>query len=553
MKKYYCFLAITWMALFSACSPSTEGTRYIPKDAIAVMNVNGSKLGTKIAWDLLFSGDWFKKSHHDDKSNEKDKIGLDQSGIDLMSNFYCYALPDQRLQNGSVKIVAIVPLNSRTKWEAFLKDNFSGIAIKNENKISIANLNENMVAGWNGKTAIVAMTPQSRYGTNFSSDNAVAGILHQEVLDAFNIDKSENITKNDKFALLQQEHYDVSLWVNYERMTQSMPVGQMGPASMIAGQSSFTKDAYLLAGANFDKGRITGEFKYYPNPSMAGIMKQLIADKYDDDLLKRLPGGQLAAVLSYHINPQGIRSMLDTMGTTAIINDEIQDDGLSVQGLLDIFTGDILCAVTDVKMETKTQSYTISGETQTYTYKDPSANWMVAFKIKNQPSLDKLIQLGLQNGMISVVGDNLFQVPNTKVLLSEKNGYALITANQDDLNTFYAGNSNAMQSLPDDIKNNPMYLYIDARQLANIYAGPDAGNDPDEAALHNEMKNLLEKIVGYGGKMEGDHSSFRLNIDFTNKSDNSLMQILKLAGKVRKLQDKEDTATLPIPDTAVVY
>ncbi len=49
----------------------------------------------------------------------------------------------------------------------------------------------------------------------------------------------------------------------------------------------------------------------------------------------------------------------------------------------------------------------------------------------------------------------------------------------------------------------------------------------------------MESVIAYGGKVEGDHSSFHFEINFQNKDENSLMQLINFSKKVMEANKKE--------------
>lgn len=523
-KKPLLLALLAFVIFISSCSKPGNGTQYIPKDATIVLTVNGNKIGKKIAWASLWSGDLFKDMKLDSAEN---------MGIDMMNTFYAYALPDQRLP-ASTKLVMIIPLSNTKDWQQFLKKKFSNVTTQDEGGITISSLQDNMVEGRKGNTAIMVMALSS------GVSEEATGWLKDEVKKAFTLKKEDNIGNNEKFKELVGKNYDAGIWINQERMSQSIPGTNMGAGGILAGQQRFAKDAYVIGGLNFEKGSIHAEATYYTNPTMSGILQKLTPEKYDDDLLKRLPGGQLAGVLSYHFNPAGISAMIDTMGYSGMINSQLQEQGLTIDGILSAFTGDFAAGISDIKMVTHSYSneyYGTDNDMQNYTYDEPDGNWLISFKIKDEAALDKLIQLGLQNEILSVKGDHLFLANG--VYVSTKDGYGVISSKQETIQSFFASAGNVPALIPSEVKSNPLGIYVDYKQLAPFFKPSDHALPKEKEAM-SAAQNFVDNITMYSTRFSSNHSDLKLEATFKNKEENSLLQIIKLVVLFTDAQKESD-------------
>jgi len=502
-----CIIGIGF-ALLSACNVAADRKKYIPADAIAVVSLNGSKLGKKIAWEVLFSGDLFKNLKSDDIKN---------TGIDLMNSFYVFALPDQRLTD-KLKFVVIIPLNNQKEWAAFLKTKFPGLQETTEDGFQRATLQDNLIAGWNNKTALLVISP-GNYGFEESNTTAIL----QETLDAtLKMDEKDAVTSNEQFQLLQKDNFDLGFWINYERLSQSMPQNAMGMAAAFTAQSTFTRDAYMTGGINFEKGKISGDFKYYSNPSMQGIMKQLITENHNDDLVKRIPPGKVAAVINYHINPMGIRSMLDTLGTITFLNDALESQGLSIDGILQCFTGDFLFSAADVMSNVILDTFSFNGQTDTFTRKETSANWMLSFKVADQQAMERLLQKFIDEEIIIQETENLYSIKGSQTLLALSDGYAVLTAKEQNIRHFFSGPGAPRADIPAEVIYNPMGIFIDWTAMS-----PVLDSRFGSLSASGKMQALPTNMVFYGGAMKNDFAEMHMDINFSQKEENSLFQIIR--------------------------
>lgn len=518
------FLLVAVMLLLSACNNSSERVNYIPAEAVAVLKINTLQIGKKVAWESLTSGALFR-----DRDSAFD---LEKTGIDVVNVFYAYGVADQRLAN-KMKMVLILPLKDASKWEAFIKKEFPEAAIKKEGDLNFASQDES-VAGWDKNTAIVAMDAGGGHGSESMA------ILTEEVKKAFSLKKEQSIAGNKRFAALEKEAHDVSLFLNYELLMDNVPQAEMGMAgSLMATQRKYVKDTYMAAGMDFDKGKIVADIRYYTNDNSMQMVKNVTPDKIDNEMLKRIPGNQLNGVLAYHINPKGVQSFIDTMGYTGLINSQLEQASLTIEEILNAFTGDIMLAATDFRNEMQTRTYNYDGEEKTTSYSSPTADWLFSMKVKDQNAINKLLQIATSAGSFTQASPDVYI--SDGIILSVKDGYVAVSNNEKNVLGFIAGTRNANFKIPSEVSDNPYGIYLD---IANsVKAIPvDENKDPAQNAVLEDGKKLLENLIAYGGKIKDDHVPFHFELNFQNKNDNSLMQIIKFAEKAKKADESPATA-----------
>lgn len=505
------------MFLFSACSGNPDRTQYISKDAVAVVKVNTMQLGKKIAWEKLVNGSLFKDNRKDTSFN------IEKTGIDMLNVFYAYALADQRLTD-KMKWMLIIPVKDATKWEAFIKEEFKEASVKKEGDINVV-AKEGSVAGWKNNTAIIAFDPGN------SGSESVA-ILTDEIKKAFALPKDQNIGSNKKFDELEKQSHDIAFFLNYELLMENLPQEQVGMAGgIIASQKKYLKDTYIGAGINFDKGKITADAQYFINPATMSLVKNLAPEKIDNEMLKRVPDGQLNGIFSYHFNPQGIKSLIDTLGYTGLANSQLQDMNLSVEEILNAFTGDFLLTAANLRMESKTATYSFGDEVTTQTYSAPNADWLFSAKTKDQAAVGKLLQLVLQMNLFTMKAPDIYE--SNGIILSVKNGYIAVSNSENIINAFLNNSTPNNWKIPAEVTGNPTGLYADIASSVKVIPA-DSSASAEEAALMKEGKNMLESMLAYGGKQKDDHLDFHFELNFVNKNENSLSQILDFVQKAKE-------------------
>ncbi|MFA6056929.1 MAG: DUF4836 family protein [Taibaiella sp.] len=556
MQKVFRFIPIIvcMLFLFSSCSKPSENSRYISKDAIGVLSINTSELVKKVAWSAL-SGSPIFKDITGKAGGDSTSFDIEKTGIDI-ATFFAYALPDQRLASKS-KFMVIIPLKDAAKFQAFVKEKFPKAKIETKDNLTFAVLNENTTIGWDKKTAIAAAaSPKTQWSDDGqplpSADNTT--ILMEEVQKTFALKEDQSLAANNKFTDLQKAGHDIGFWLNYEALATSMPQEQIGSAgTILASQKKLLKDAFIAGGVDFEKGKIAGDATYYFNPSVKAIAEAMESKSVNNDLLKRVPGTQMNLMMSYHFNPQGIKAVVDTMGVGPLANAALKEYGLTIDDILNAFTGDFLLAVTDFAVSTESKSYTMNGNAVNYTSPVPTFKASLSFKIKDKAAFDKVMQVAVTNEMLATSAPGVYTFAGVATLAS--NGeYAAISNDPTVASAFLVSPGNANFNVPAEVKNNPYGFFADIKN--SIKSVPlDLLYGKEDTAVFHDARNLLESISAHGGKVKDSQSDFHFEVNFQNKEENSLMQIINFSQKVAEAEKRQADSfdeVIPEADTTEV-
>jgi hypothetical protein len=556
MQKVFRFIPIIvcMLFLFSSCSKPSENSRYISKDAIGVLSINTPELFKKVAWSAL-SGSPIFKDITGKAGGDSASFDLEKTGVDI-ATIFAYALPDQRLA-GKSRFMVIIPLKDATKFQAFVKEKFPKAKMETKGELTFAVLNENVTIGWDKKTAIAAAAmPKTEWSDDGQplpvADNTT--ILTEEIQKTFALKEDQSLAKNSKFTDLQKAGHDIGFWLNYEAMANSMPQEQIGSAGAIfASQKKLLKDAFIAGGVDFEKGKVNGDATYYFNPTVKAIADAMESKSVNNDLLKRVPGTQMNVMMSYHFNPQGIKALVDTMGVGPLANTALKEFNLTLDDILNAFTGDFLLAVTDFAVTTESKSYTMNGNSVNYTSPVPTFKASLSFKIKDKAAFDKIMQIAVTNQMLTTSAPGVYNLSSFATLAS--NGeYAAISNDAAVASAFLVSPGNANFNVPGEVKNNPYGFFADIKN--SIKSVPlDLLYGKEDTAVFHDARNLLESISAHGGKVKGDKSDFHFEINFQNKEENSLMQIINFSKKVAEAEKRQADSfdeVIPEADTAEV-
>jgi hypothetical protein len=540
MQKVFRFLPIVACLLFvlSSCSKPSENSRYISKDAVGVLSINTASLVKKVAWSALSGSPMFK--------DLTSKAGGDSTGFDIektgieVATFFAYALPDQRLAAKS-KFMVIIPLKDAAKFQAFVKEKFPKAKIETKGDLTVATLNEFTIMGWNKKTAIAAATTAM---DNFSDAAATTPpvnattILMEEVEKTFAMKEDMSLAGNKKFMDLQKANHDIGFWLNYQAIAENMPADQMGMfGNVVASQKKLLKDAFIAGGVDFEKGKVDGNATYYFSDSAKVIANAMASKTTSDELLKKVNGSQMNLMMSYHLNPQGIKTLAETMGVTVFAESALKQYGLTFDEVLNAFAGDFLLAVTDFSVSTESKSYAMNGNTVNYTSPVPTFKATLSFNLKDKAAFDKVMKVATDNQMLTTTAPGIYNFAGFATLATNDK-YAVISNDAGVASAYLVSPGNSDFKVPADVKNNPYGFFFDIKN--SIKSVPlDLLYGKEDTAVFHDARNLMESISAYGGKVSGDHSDFHFEVNFQNKEENSLMQIINFSQKVADAEKRE--------------
>jgi hypothetical protein len=538
--------------ILSSCSSASKNTKYISKDAIGVLSINTTQLAKKIAISAISGSPIFKEMTKN-AGGDTTAFDIEKTGIDPLNVFYMYALADQRLE-GKSKFMMIIPLKNAANFKAFIKQKFPEVVFQTKGKLNFATFNKNICMGWDDKTAIAsAATPASNsWESTPSAPVDMITIMNEDIEKTFSMSTDQSLADNPKFEALQKENHDISFWLNYENFVNGMSSQQIGTAgAILASQKKLLKDIYVAGGLDFEKGKIVSDSKYYFNPTVKAIAEATEPKTINNDLLKRVPGQQMNVMMSYHFNPKGLITLLDTMNMLPLVNAGLKETGLTVDDITKAFSGDFLLAVTDLSIASESKSYTMNGTSVNYTSPKPSYKASLSFKIADKTSFDKIMQFVTTQaqGMLQNPSPGVYSF-NNFVTMATNGEYAAISNDATVAQAFLTP-GNAKFNIPSDVTSKPYGFYADIKN--SVKSIPlDLLYGKEDTAVFHDGRILLESISANGGKVNGDHSDFHFEINFQDKETNSLMKLIEFSQKVAEAERKQaNSIDEVIPQQAV--
>jgi hypothetical protein len=530
-------------AVIAGCGKVPDNARYIPADAVAVVGLNIRSLGKKIAWNLITGSKLFKEiQKRMPEKNAGDAIGgIENAGFDVSNTFYVYTKPDSRFENGNL-VAGLLPLSDAAQWETYVKGAFPGVQITERSGRKEAILGNDMYVAWTDKLLIVlnaTTIADDEHPRDTASDRQ---IMLAEMDKAFTVSVQKSLADNERYKKFEGHGYDLSFWLNYGSLVSSYTENMNMDLNGISLSSAVWKDAILTTGFNFNKGKISGDISYYLPAQVEEAAKAFGEQPAGKDMLDKLPKQNLDLLLSMHISPKGVKSLLEKIGLFGITNVGLTAQGLDVDYVLDAFDGDMAVLINDFSLDAETVTDSFMG--QMVAHKQQKANMSITYVVKanKQANFDKLLQM--------TAGTQMLKAPNGYVLpitaqdsvhLVQDGSYTVISNKRNYAYGFIDGRfekDKMPRKMANKVYDQPFAMCLDISQLFKD-VDPAISSVPRDSAMISEGKKLLDNITLHGGKFKDNAYQFKMEVNFLNTDENSILELIDFGMRMNDIDRRQ--------------
>ncbi|HQW47848.1 MAG TPA: DUF4836 family protein, partial [Chitinophagaceae bacterium] len=345
------------ISVFS-CNKIPNHAKYIPKNALGVFAVDMDKLSKKLIWNVLTGSEIFDEMQKDIKNEESKKAMKDFSniGIDPATTLYIFYTGNMKDENHPCLLAGMKDVS---KFESFLSKNYPAITVVDNKEFKSCLIESKFILSWNKEAAIATMI-NNRFSYETDSTGAeivVPDMVNEEkdknyLKELFALNSTNAITSNDNFKKLQNDGHDFSLWVNYEELyKQNKDLNTAELKAFI--KDDYFRDAALATGFDFEKGAVDMEMDYYFSKELAAIYKKYSNENMDEKLVNSIPSKDIDLLVAYNLKPKMIEDFLKEFKLDGLANLGLVAVGTSMETILSAFKGDMVFALTDMKLKTK--------------------------------------------------------------------------------------------------------------------------------------------------------------------------------------------------------
>jgi hypothetical protein len=298
----------------------------------------------------------------------------------------------------------------------------------------------------------------------------------------------------------------------------------------------FYEGSLTTATANFENGKIAVDFKSYSSKLLKDLMKKYSGGNINEDMLKRIPSKDVAAVFAVNFKPEVINELLKTLGFDGLANVGLSDLGFTMDDFIKANKGDIMIAVTEIKTKADSIHFPgAEGKDNLIINNVPKPEFIFSASIADKDAFNKLIAAAKKMmGPQSVYSDE----PSPFQLSYNTNGnYFAIGNSKENIDKYLAGGNNSFDFTA-KFKDIPFGGYVNLQYIMKSLESQMTKDSNAKTAFDASLK-MWDNIYITGGKYESGGMTSKMEINLVDKTSNSLKQLnqyLAILGKLAKDQ-----------------
>ncbi|HEY9257212.1 hypothetical protein [Chitinophaga sp.] len=563
--------AVAAAVILSSCSKTPEESRYIPKTAGLIIDLNAKQLTTKLVTNGITMDKLFDAAQSKDTANEMMKAWKDaeNSGLDLQSHFFASFVFQGQPADHKSYVAFTASLKDADKFEAYLKKTVADFSLKTQNDFKyIWATQQHAVIGWNKSTVIYvsAVDPSSlkQYApgntmpntdaAEEAADSAVATPAALRAADddaevktwvaevdhLFHLKKEESAGSIEPFAKLLKEGADAGIFVNPEAIYNS------GQFTMIpANVKKLMEGSFYTGTVNFENGKILFNGNTFMGKELASIYKKYGKKEIDLDMLKKYPSENITGFVSYAFDFRMIGDIIKATGMDGIVNMAISGkSGLSMDDILNAFEGQLVYVASDFAITRKESEYYPGEFNET-----PSAKWIFSLKVGNKDAFNKVMTSPMLKEVFAREGDHYVTInpmaAATMPPFSITEKFVTVGSDSVLLQQYLAGKGSIKlpEGIEGKVKGSMLGGYVDLEKVTAII--PESQMDAEEKTVSKKVKELFKDFTVVSKNEGSDVQHAEAVLTFKNKDQNSLVQLVNFgidAQKVMKAKKEKEKA-----------
>jgi hypothetical protein len=529
---------------FTACKKTNTQGRLIPDDAAIAVQVDGKSLLSKLSWNEIKENQLFQAMYSDSSLEATVKRLLDdpeKAGIDIHNDLLFFTKKDSSggyiAIEGTVKDAALLKA-----FNAEITSNGSASESDGINYISKAPL----CAGWNNEKFIYVidapglkqMDDLSRRMMKDSIDPAMP--MPRDISAAckalFTLKESSSLAQDEKFTKLMKQAGDVRLWLNSEALAGSA----VGMAAMVNLDKLYKGNITTFA-ASFDNGKIIMNGHSYAGEDLTKLYKKYGGGKVSEDMLKRIPGKDMVAMMGLNFKPEGIKEFLKMLGFDGLANVGMTKAlGFTLDDFIKANKGDIVIGISDLQLKTDTSLNELykDNELPATARMKPEMNFIFSASIGDKDAFNKLINAGKK------FGGELVNEKTMPLAYNSNGNYFVIGNSKENADKYLAG-ANSSSDLVSKITGQAFGGFLNIQAIMKPFAS-EVSKDSIDKAVYDASLKMWDNVIWKGGDIDDGAITQNVEINLLDKTTNSLKQFNQYTSelgrlhKEKKKKEKED-------------
>ena len=501
MKNLFCkrnvlslLVALLAVVTLASCSKGVDMGKYIPKDALYVLDFDMDELWDKADLDNIDQISFVKLGRQELRSENPwaadlvDAILKDPTATGLhlkrdIAAYFCY--------NSDIDGAVIATMHNKKKFEEFLND----FAKQNELTVKFEDKD-----GWRLATMVSEFNVENYVA--FNGDVAMLLFSGNGMDKMLTLKKDESLASDKRFREYWKNRSELSMWMGMkELMSIAGQNGEdvQGMLSQIYGEEYWKaiENASIAGNVVFDKGVMRMVFTYQ------GISSKIIdkyMQKFEGDLVDYMPEKTYAAIaLAYNLKET--MKVLEANRELDINLDEEAMEGVTVRDAVSAFGGSMLFSLFDLQVDNGSVMPMMA----------------LALDIKDADIVKKL----LAEAGLTAVEENVYSLEgffNFPIYVALNKKAVFVTNSDAALEGFKkGGNKNAMKNVAKSVKAGNY-----------IYADLDINHYPDgvKALIPENIVVLMSKYFDYTEIKVNGTKNGEWDLYIKDKKQNSLLSTL---------------------------
>ena len=522
-------LTVFAVLIFASCTKTNKEGKFIPKNAAIAVHVNGASLSKKLPWDDVKQNELFKQMYADTSIPAFVKQALenpDNSGIDTKTDLLFF------LQKDTIGGVGAFTgtIKDTEKFTQFTLDVTKGGVQSERDGVNYVSKYP-VCVGWNKERFVYLVdAPQMNMQNARSKDsNSMYKEKSRDIGAAckniFDLKEDNSLAKNEKFTELVKKTGDIHFWMNSEELyrgTASMP------AMAMVNISKLYEGGFIAATVNFENGKILMDAKSYAGKEMTDLYKKYGGKNIDEDMIKRLPSKDVAAVFAMSFKPEGIKEFLKLLGVEGYANMGLAFAGFSMDDFIKANKGDILIALTDLKHKPLTDTSAIMNNAKS---DNVQPDIIFASSIGDKEAFNLLIKAGEKLGK---------DVPAGIPIVYNSDGKLFAIGNsKENIDKYFATKGSNSFDFLSKINGNPFGGYINFQFILKALE-TNLTKDSAAKVMYDASIKMWNNVYMKGGNFEGGGITQTMEINLMDKSTNSLKQLNQYIGLLSRIKMEQD-------------
>ena len=501
MKNLFCkrnvlslLVALLAVVTLASCSKGVDMGKYIPKDALYVLDFDMDELWDKADLDNIDQISFVKLGRQELRSENPQMADLvdailkdpTSTGLNLkrdIAAYFCY--------NSDIDGAVIATMHNKKKFEKFLND----FAKQNELTVKFEDKD-----GWRLATTVSEFNVENYVA--FNGDVAMLLFSGNGMDKVLSMKKDESLAGDKRFREYWKDRSEISMWMGMKEIVsiaEQNGTDVKGALGQIYGEEYWKaiENASIAGNVVFDKGVMRMVFTYQGISDK--IMKQYM-QKFEGDLVDYMPE-KTYATMAVAYNLEETMKVLEANEEFDINLDEEAVDGVSVRDAVSAFGGSMLFSLFDLQVDNGSVMPMMA----------------LALDIKDADIVKKL----LAEAGLTAVEENVYSLEgffNFPIYVAMNKKAVFVTNSDAALEGFKkGGNKNAMKNVAKSVKAGNY-----------IYADLDINHYPDgvKALIPENIVVLMSKYFDYTEIKVNGTKNGEWDLYIKDKKQNSLLSTL---------------------------